>query len=201
MHDFAGRNLRSSLALAVAILATGLAPAAEGGTIFTYAGNPYTQCGGSYCTGGPYALHVVFETTLSGSSLNSLPFTNLSATITSFEFTDGSGLTLNNSTPTAYSDIRISTNSSGQVVAWFVGAYTFPADIQMQTNWNSPISFIPGADFSETTASFAGDFGFVANNPGTWATTASSVPEPSTLTLVAAGCFALGIVLTRRRKS
>jgi hypothetical protein len=38
----------------------------------------------------------------------------------------------------------------------------------MQTNWDSPSGFIPGADFSETTASFAGSYGFIGTDPGKW---------------------------------
>ena len=67
-------------------------------------------------------------------------------------------------------------------VTWLVGGYTFPATTQMQSNWMSPTGFSFGADFSETTPGFAGDFGFILNDPGVW--TKRAVPEPAILTLM-----------------
>ena|SRR5437773_8859500 len=178
------------------------APSAQADTVYTYTGNDYTTCGGTYCTGGPYALSATFATTLTGSALDNLPFTNITATITSFKFTDGSGLTLDNTNDLVLGspDIEISTNASGNIVAWFAGAYTFPATTQMQTNWDSPFSFFPGADFSETTPSFAGDFGFIGSDPGTWRMVSTATPEPSTFLLLATGLLVFGIVLARQAK-
>jgi hypothetical protein len=192
---------RSVLLIAGALFAMELAPSAKADTVYTYTGNDYTSCGGTYCTGGPYALAITFDTTLTGSALVNLAFTNITATITSFKFTDGSGLTLDNTNDLVLGspDIQISTNASGNIVAWFAGAYTFPATTQMQTNWDSPFGFIPGADFSETAPSFAGDFGFLFNDPGTWSmVSTTATPEPSTLLLLATGLLGFGIVLARR---
>ena len=72
------------------------------------------------------------------------------------------------------------------------------ANTQMQTNWNTPVSFSPGADFSETTADFLGDFGFVPNNPGTWAMT--TVPEPSTVVLPESAWYSLGCYVRDERQ-
>jgi hypothetical protein len=180
-----------------ALIAMHLAPSAMADTIYTYTGNDYTICGGTYCSGGPYALSAMFDTTLMGNALDNLSFTDITTTVTSFKFTDGSGLTLNKSSAT-YSDIEIATNASGNVTAWFVGAYANSANTQMQTNLNSPHGFIPGADFSETTANFAGNYGFVPANPGTW--TISSVPEPETYAMLLAGLGLIGFI-TYRRKS
>jgi hypothetical protein len=176
--------------LAGALFAMGLVPSAKAGTIFTYTGNNYTTCGGTYCTGGPYALSVAFTTTLMGSSLANLPYTDISATITSFTFTDGSGLTLHSN----LQSLDISTNASGNISTWLIGACGTTCDTQMQTNWHSPFGFIPGADFSETTAGFAGNFGFISSDPGSWGRT----PEPSTFVLLAIGLLVFGIVLPRR---
>jgi len=49
----------------------------------------------------------------------------------------------------------------------------------MQTNLNSPVGFIPGADFSETTASFAGSYGFLSSDPGTWTMQTGAVMQPN----------------------
>jgi len=185
--------------ITVALLGIGSAPPAEADTIYTYSGNAYTSCGGTYCTGGPYALRVTFDTTLTGSALDSLTFTDITSTVTSFDFTDGSGLTFNSNTnPPAQLEIEISTNASGNVVAWFTGAYSYPAEIQMQTNWESPVGFIPGADFSETTAFFQGDYGFISDDPGTWAMTVSGAPDRPSAALLATGLLGLLALAARR---
>jgi hypothetical protein len=187
-----------------------VAPSAKADTVYTYTGNDYTFCGGTYCTGGPYALSIMFDTTLTGTALNNLPLTNINATITSFKFTDGSGLTLDNSNDLIVGspEIDISTNASGNIVAWFVLAYNFPGT-QMETFWDWPLNFIPGApllrprgaDFSETTDIFAGDYGFIGNDPGTWRMGVLTTPEPSTFLLLATGLLVFGIVLARRRSA
>jgi hypothetical protein len=135
-----------------------------------------------------------------GSALLNMPFTDITNTITSYVFTDGSGLTLDNANNALGGfSIEISTDASGKIVAWFVGAFKFGADTQMQTNWDSPTGFIPGADFSETTANFAGDFGANFSNPGIWAASATT-PEPSTLAFFAVGLLIIGIPWVRRTR-
>ena len=201
MNTFTAKSFLSRLGppgamlLTVALFAMGLAPTAKAGTIYTYTGNAYTTCGGTYCTGGPYALSVAFTTTLTGSSLVNLPYTDISATITSFSFTDGSGLTIHSN----LQFMDISTNASGNISTWLTGACGATCNTQMQTNWNSPVGFNPGADFSETTPNFAGSYGIVLANPGTWVAS-SSIPEPSTFVLLAGGLLVLGTVRARRAR-
>jgi len=164
---------------------------AQANTNYTYTGNSYTLCSGNYCVGGPYALSVMFETTLTGNALDNLSFQNIIASITSFAFTDGTGLTLNQNTVGVGDSFDISTDGAGDIVKWFVGGYADGGQVQMQTNWHSPYSFQPGADFSETTVSFGGAFGFVSNNPGIWVGVTSPVPEPCTLLLLSFGMLGL----------
>jgi hypothetical protein len=176
----------------------GTASLCSAGTVtYNYTGNDYTTCAGTYCTGGPYALSVSFTTTLTGSALDNLPFTDIASTITSFTFTDGSGLTINNSNG-YFSDFYISTNASGNFVGWLIGGCpSLPTgcNTEMQTNWDSPFGFIPGADFSETTSSFAGSYGFIGSDPGTWT---STTPEPETWLLIGAGLGAVALVRRKR---
>ena len=201
MNTFTTKSYLSRLGSPGAMLLTGalfaifLAPSAKAGTIYTYTGNAYTTCGGTYCTGGPYALSVAFTTTLTGSSLVNLPYTDISATITSFTFSDGNGLTIQSS----LQSLDISTNVSGNISTWLIGVCGATCNIQMQTNWHSPFGFNPGADFSETTASFAGNYGIVFGNPGTWVAS-SSIPEPSTFVLLAIGLLVCGTVRARRAR-
>jgi hypothetical protein len=125
--------------------------------------------------------------------LDSLSLTDITATVTSYNFTDGSGLELDNTNNASGSlEVEISTDASGTPVEWFVGAYTSPATTQMQTNWDTPFSFSPGADFSKTSPNFSGDYGFISNDKGTWRMSTTAVPEPSSLLLTAV-CL-LGLV-------
>ena len=159
--------MRLRLELVLASLLSFAAVASAAGTTYTYYGNAYSTCGGTYCTGGPYALSIEFTTTLTGNALASLPFTDITSTITSFRFTDESGLTIDKNNA-LYKQFSISTNASGNLVAWLIEGCGGSCNIQMQTNWKSPSGFAPGADFSETTASFAGSYGFIGNDPGAW---------------------------------
>jgi len=158
------------------------APTAKAGTTYTYAGNPYNTCSGTYCTGGPYALSVTFTTTLTGSALASLPLTDITATITSFTITDGSGLIINTviSGTTNYKDFQIATDASGNLVGWFINGCLNSCNTQMQTNWNTPgFSFQPGEDFSETSPSFSGSYGDIYDDPGTWTSQTGAVMQPN----------------------
>ena len=138
-------------------------------TAYVYFGRTYTQVAGSYSTGGPYSLRATFVTSLSGSALDNLSYTNISSTIESYQFTDHSGLLLDNTNSIqGNTGFAIATNATGKITSWFVGASNNVANNQMQTNWNSPNGFQPGADFSETTSSFKGSYGMVSNAPGGW---------------------------------
>jgi hypothetical protein len=194
-----GGRLGQNFALLVlaGFLGFGAAASSEAATTYFYVGNDYSSstCGGSYCTGGPYSLDFTFTTTLTGSALDNLSFQDISGTITAFKASDGSGLVVDQSTPGASEEIEITTNAIGQITAWFVGAYANSSNTQLQTNWNSPFGFQPGADFSETTADFAGDYGMVSGNPGAW-----TVPEPSTWAMMIIGFAGLGFVGYQRQK-
>jgi hypothetical protein len=144
---------------------------ATGATAYAYTGNPFTSCNGTYCTGGPYALSLSFVTTLAGSALVNLPYTDISSTIRSFSVTDGTGLVITEKTVGAYASISISTDASGNIVGWLAGGYANNSNVQMQTNFNSPYGFVVGSDFSETTASFAGNWGQNFAKPGIWTVT------------------------------
>ncbi len=119
----------------------------EGRTTYIYKGNEYTECQGSYCSGGPYALSIEFVTTLDGNELVDLPFTKISSTVTSFIFTDGSGLTIDQNTHGACGRFEISTDEWGRIDTWLIGASANNYQIQMQTNWNTQYRFQPGLDF------------------------------------------------------
>jgi streptogramin lyase len=153
-------------------------------TTYTYHGNPYNVCGGTYCTGGPYALSVDFT---AASAPANLPYTVITSSIVSFAFTDGSGLT-NNSNHSFYRDFNISTDASGNIATWFITSCgDSSCNIQMQTNWHSPVSFIPGQDFSETTANLAGSYGLINANPGNWSASPVAAFSATQVAMTASG--------------
>jgi hypothetical protein len=183
-----------------ALFAIAPAPSAKAaplGTFYTYTGNAYTFCSGTYCIGGPYALSASFVTTLMGAALDNLPLTDITSTITSFVFTDGSGLKVDQNTAGGSTSISIATDAGGNIVAWLAGGYANSANLQMQTNWHSTFGFIPGRDFSETTASFAGSYGYIDNQPGTWVMAA--VPEPPGFVLLSVGLGIIGMLRIAKR--
>jgi len=102
-----------------------------------------------------------------GAALSSLSYADITSSIVSFSITDGSGLTIDNNNA-SYKDFHISTEASGGITKWLIQTCGSSCNIQMQTNWLSPTSFSPGADFSETTAGFAGSYGLISNDPGIW---------------------------------
>jgi hypothetical protein len=186
----------------LASAAIGLPGKVAASTSYSYVGNAYSLCGGIYCQGGPYNLSLNFVTNLNIDQLQSLPFTNLTSSIDSYSFSDGTGLVVTQLTADAYKSIELSTDASGNPITWLVGGYVQPkgsvTNTQLQTNWGTYYSFHPGADFSETTASFAGDYGFVLNNPGAW--TVTPVPEPEAYAMMMAGLSIIGVIVRRRKK-
>jgi hypothetical protein len=152
-------------------------------TAYNYTGGAYNKCGGSYCTGGPYYLSVDF---VAATAPADLPYTDITSSVVSFTFTDRSGLTVNNNNAT-YKDFVISTDSSGKVVTWFLTSCGSTCNIQMQTNWDSPVGFIPGEDFSETTANLAGNYGFIYDDPGVWSASPVAPFPASQITTTASG--------------
>jgi len=52
-----------------------------------------------------------------------------------------------------------------------VAAFSSNTATQMQSNWHSPFGFSPGRDFSETSPSFSGSYGYIDGSPGIWSAT------------------------------
>ena len=141
-------------------------------TTYTYHGNPYNVCFGTYCSGGPYALSLVFTTSLTGSALANLPFANITSAITSFKFTDESGFYLDNSN-SSFEDFYLSTDALGNIVTWLMDGCSISCYVKMQTSWDSPFDLtFKGSDLSHTSLF---DVGRIDNDPGTWTTPPSTM--------------------------
>ncbi len=100
-------------------------------TVYTYTGNAYdlADCLGAYCSGGPYAMSITFDTTLTGNALDDLTIGtvtggNLTADISSFSFNDGI-LSINQGNAGS-SEFDVTTNNSGNITAWQLTAACYP---------------------------------------------------------------------------
>ncbi len=171
-------------------------------TVYTYTGNAYTACDGipysnpaillpTPGTCGPYALSVTFDV-MAGTPLDNLTGTNIDAAVTTFTFTDGSGMNITQLNWSAYNFFR-ATDSLGDITAWEIVGQAPVTDgivIAMDTLGGS---FLP-ADTPNDESILVGDgrptldYG-ESFTPGTW--TVTSVPEPSSLLLLGTGLLAL----------
>ena len=113
------------LICSVCVLGWGV-PSTVAQEMYTYTGNPYHYCSGTYAVSvngsidcaGAYSVTGSFATTLSLSQLENLnDFVIPNADISSFSFSDGSGLTIDqyNATP-ASTYFEITTNSFGNII-------------------------------------------------------------------------------------
>jgi PEP-CTERM motif len=121
-------------------------------TVYTYTGNPYTSCVGTYAPSGvnnvcpqPYAFALTFDTTLPGKKLDNLLLSssvcrsgacfgtpllnptggNLTQFISSFSFTDGTGFSITKANATGFS-FDVTTDSKGNIEAWAIYAVVSP---------------------------------------------------------------------------
>lgn len=185
-------NLRTVVLAVVAVLFLIAPRSLHADTIYSYTSPAYDECTGTYCSGGPYALSFTFDVA-SGTPLDNLTLfgagSNVTADVSSFSFTDGSGLEIGGANATAYS-FQIGTDSAGDMTAWSVWA-----DAGGSTQ---PVFEAVGSN-SYTTATYV-DYSMVgteanpAENLGNWA----PVPEPSSLLLLCVGLAGLAMMALRK---
>lgn len=188
--------------LVIAVLSLGVATSAWANTIYSYTGNNFNETTndiwlpvpGEYTT----AMHVSgwFEVTGPMEANES----NMFITPLSYSFSDDRNTYTNLdsvlSTPNSF---EVSTDGDGKIFNWFVGVQRFGTG-NLWT-WNNSVQVLDyGAVepnwFSPTTQR---DNATLWNNPGVWTST-TSVPEPTTLTLMGLGLAGLGFS-KRRKKS
>jgi hypothetical protein len=193
--------LKAILILSVAISFLVCPRFLQADTIYSYTSPAYNGCRGTYCSGGPYALSFTFDVA-SGTPLDNLTLfgagSDVTADVSGFTFTDGSGLQIDQANATSYS-FQIGTNASGAMTAWSVWANTvIPGSPE-------PTLEDVGSN-SYTTATYV-DYSMVGPGPddasqnlGYWAPTA--MPEPGTLLDLSIELLGLGtgmLALERRR--
>jgi hypothetical protein len=95
---------------------------AKADTVYTYTGNPYSYCGGTYtCTAtGPFlsiTLDVIDNLTLYSSG------SDIAGDLSAFSFTDGAGVSITEANASTLS-VSIGTEASGNSTSWDVTAIT-----------------------------------------------------------------------------
>ena len=185
-----------------------LSAPAKADTVYTYTGNPYTFCAGTYsCNGTTPALSVTFDTTLTGSALDNLTLDstgNITADITSFTITDGSGVTITLADAPATYLFDIGTDGNGAIQSWAMDVF-LSNSIPFTDAFTSydPFAGDDGNDQSgygrtapTGTIQAGGGDGDSYRAPGIWSSSVDPVatPEPSNLLLLSSGLIGLGFM-------
>jgi hypothetical protein len=171
---------------------------ASADSILTYIGNPYTGIGDSPLIAGSY------DTTMYVSAEIDLQFAlagNCSSCIVTpakFSLNDGR-FSVTDSTVGASSHFEFWTDSSGNITMWNVSAFVLAGgDLQPSIQTYFVNNTYNDAGQYSTSHFQNNDFGANNTSHGTWSIQNASVPEPTSVTLVAIGLTCLGIRLRKR---
>ncbi|MGA3187807.1 MAG: PEP-CTERM sorting domain-containing protein [Bryobacteraceae bacterium] len=172
-------------------------------SVYTYTGNDFTTATGPLLTTGD---SVTGSFTLASPLGDNLDGVNIAPTALSFSFTDGPD-TITNTTPgvntcSCSPTIDIFTNGSGQIINWDISLTVGELGAENITTQDFDAGlFASGIQDSGSvnTNPEGTDTASNSNDPGTWSAGASntSVPEPGSMILAAAGLLTIGFV---RRK-
>jgi len=192
----------------VAVALMSMAGVASADTVYTYTGNPYTDCSGTYLIGsscGPYSLSITFDVA-AGTPLDNLtiyaPGSYITGDVVTFSFTDGTVLNLNQGNANALEDFVIGTDASGNITSWYIAA---------QEDFGPPIGGDWGAlstcnqyngekDISGNTHQYPiPGSGYNTNSCGRWSM-AGTTPEPSSSLLLSTGLLGLMALAARCKR-
>jgi hypothetical protein len=181
------------------------ASSARADTRYSYSGNDYTFCTGTYSDGTPgvcggtYALSVTLDVNV-GTQLDNLPFgTNITPNVSSFSFSDGSGLTITELTDTGGANILIGTDSNGNITSWQLSVFTNTPTILYGLETQSIPSPI---DESSIEVLVGGSFQLLNDatsiTPGSWSAPVAT-PEPNIFLLLGTGLLVVGMMISLRK--
>jgi hypothetical protein len=208
------KTTKYALAMALGFLCLLLPGSLRADTTYTYAGNAYTSCTGTYASSGttcagPYALTVTFDTTLSGAQLDHLAIGtvlggDLTPYVSKFDFTDGTGVTITEKSTGVISSFDVTTDGAGAITSWYISAASIaatsvlvaatchgdPTYCASQSYDETDVNIISGA--TETLTANGDNFG----GSSTWSSPVAT-PEPGTGILMLTG---IGLVLVMRKR-
>ena len=190
------------------------APELARARVYSYVGNPYTACEGTYADAsgacaGSYRLSITFTTDLSAKALDNLPEvlpghpTDITASVTNFTFTDGDGVTLTSANAPDYS-FELATNAKGLPNLWILSASDPLGPYAVSCINHGPC-------WGDVSSTGGYNQGF-ASGPGQWsfgslgskkaaAVLDPAVPEPSTWAMMLLGFAGLGYAGYRRARA
>jgi hypothetical protein len=216
-------KLRAEFVISIGLLCLMLPGSLRADTVYTYTGNAYNICDGTYSNGthgtcrGTYALSVTFDTVLTGVNLviGTIPGGDLSPYVASFAFTDGAGFSLTYPTAQLVSfDFDATTDGSGNLLAGDIKAYycnsflpvcqvAYPVEVAETLSYG--VDFVGISQYPY--GGYSVGVGESLNDPGTWVTTTAPgtgvapspypATEPATAILMLIG-VALVLVMRKR---
>jgi len=174
---------------------------------YTYTGNPFSYNGSGYAitsiTGS-----LTLSSPLAVGTTTTLGLASLGGTITGYAFTDGGPNTsdLANYSLTGFqssmygdSQFTLTTDASGQIVAWYLAMYNTSNGIIVSCTVGTGLYCPAGGEANDGTDVYNNYVAYNYGDPGSWAETTAitSAPEPGTDSLV---LFGVGVVLVMRRR-
>lgn len=194
--------MKSVILLAVMSALPTLPAAAGVLTLYTYTGNPYTSCLGTYdCNGATPYISVTFQTTLSSSQLDNLNGLDITPDVSSFSIWDGAAVFINSADPHYTDSFDISTDATGNITAWSITAATQenPSVFAHTISGPPPSGDGSGICTPGPNGNLCPNGGFNAGDSGIWSAP-TQTPEPPGLLLLAAALILLAVTAHRQNE-